>query len=63
MDSDEELLRKADEAQQWAERSRSPVVKAGWLRIARGWRSLMSKSRPSSEPHNSSEADAAGRSR
>jgi hypothetical protein len=50
MDPDDELLRKADEAQQWAERSRSPAVKAGWLRIARGWRSLLSKSPPSTEP-------------
>jgi hypothetical protein len=63
MDPDEELLRKADEAQQWAERSRSPAVKAGWLRIAHGWRSLLSKSSPASEPHDRAEAEGANGSR
>jgi hypothetical protein len=34
MNPDDEFLRNAADAQRWAECSRSPEVKAGWLRVA-----------------------------
>ena len=34
---DDDCRRNAADAQAWAERSRSPEAKAGWLRVANGW--------------------------
>ena len=41
MRNEEEYLREAQEAQQWAERSKTEKAKAVWLRIAQSWMSLV----------------------
>jgi hypothetical protein len=38
---DEEFTRNAVEAERWASRCRSQILKDGWLRIAAGWRSMI----------------------
>ena len=36
-----EYLRRANEAQKWADQARSDKAKAGWLRIAQNWLGLV----------------------
>jgi hypothetical protein len=40
MRKEDEYLREAEDAQKWAERSKSEKAKAVWLRIAASWMSL-----------------------
>ena len=38
---EQELRRLADQAQEWADRTSSDRLKAGWNRIAQGWRTIL----------------------
>lgn len=41
MDRKEEYLRQAIDAQKWADQSKSEKAKAGWLRVAEQWLTLL----------------------
>ena len=41
MEKTVEYLRRANEAQKWADQARSDRAKAGWLRIAQSWLGLV----------------------
>jgi hypothetical protein len=45
MGSEEEYLRRAREAQKWAEEARSERARIGWLRIAENWLALIDRPR------------------
>ena len=40
MKTEDEYLRRANEAQQWADQAKSDKAKAAWLRIAQNWLGL-----------------------
>ena len=42
MKKEDEYLRRANEAQQWADQAKSDKAKAAWLRIAQNWLGLLS---------------------
>jgi len=41
MKKEDEYLRRANEAQQWADQAKSDKAKAAWLRIAENWLGLL----------------------
>ena len=41
MKKEDEYLRRADEAQKWADQAKSDKAKAAWLRIAQNWLGLV----------------------
>jgi hypothetical protein len=41
MKQEDEYLRRANEAQKWADQAKSDKAKAGWLRIAQNWLGLV----------------------
>ena len=41
MKKEDEYLRRANEAQQWADQAKSDKAKAAWLRIAQNWLGLL----------------------
>jgi hypothetical protein len=54
MDNDDEYRRNAAEAQRWADRAKSDLDRASWLRVAQGWLSLI-RSRPQSAEEKTEE--------
>jgi len=58
MKKEDEYLRRANEAQQWADQAKSDKAKAAWLRIAENWLGLLrelerSPERQGTRQHNS----------
>ena len=41
MEKQDEYLRRANEAQKWADQAKSDKARAGWLRIAQNWLDLV----------------------
>jgi hypothetical protein len=51
MSDDDHFLRKAADAQAWAEKAQTPESRAAWLKLAQTWLSLVG--RPTSSPGES----------
>ena len=58
MKKEDEYLRRANEAQQWADQAKSDKAKAAWLRIAQNWLGLLRELQHSAEPRGTGQEDS-----